>query len=212
MRIVIDGAAGSGKTTFLSCNYLRNNLKKKNDVEIPTIINLGYKVFSELIQGSVNQARKYNIIPPKKTDEWNKLFEIIYNRGKLQYEESDGENICWYDRGLPFIAVFAKAHGIEINTELLEKIKMFRYDYIFIFEPIASYDLSMKDNGKFQPLSLEDRYIEFERTKKIYEELGYQVYTVPFFSENLLENFKQRYEFIKNIIPDLKDYENGEIV
>lgn len=196
MRIVIDGAAGSGKSTFLGTKYFDN--------KIPNISNLGYTVFSELIRSSLDKGEQLEISPPKTYSDWEKLFEIMFEKAKLQYDSGVGDDIFWYDRGMPFISVFANAHDVFITQEMRKSFNEYIYDYVFVFKPIDSFDLSVKAKGKLKSLTLEDRYIEFKRTCDIYKELGHVVYEVPVFSNNLIENYYKRYEYIKNIIPNLK--------
>lgn len=202
MRVVIDGAAGSGKTTFLSCNYL-NKIRKECSKKTINIASLGYTVFSEMMQGAINEAAESKIIPPSSSDEWNQLLHIIFKRGKKQFDDANPANICWYDRGLPFIKAFANINNVELSEEICKKIKDNKYDYAFIFRPIEEFDLSMPNNGKFGPMSLEDRYNEFRAILDAYRQFGYTVYEVPVFSNNLEENFQRRFSFIKEIVPYL---------
>lgn len=196
MRIVIDGAAGSGKSTFLGTKYF--------DKDIPNIANIGYIVFSELIRSSLDRGEQLGICPPKTYSDWKNLFKIMFEKAKFQYDNGEGDNIFWYDRGMPFISVFANAHDVYITHEMRKLFNEYIYDYVFIFKPIDSFDLSVKAKGKLKSLTLEDRYVEFERTCDIYRELGHIVYEVPVFSNNLIENYHKRYEYIRKIIPDLK--------
>lgn len=128
----------------------------------------------------------------------------MFEKAKLQYDSGVGDNIFWYDRGMPFISVFANAHDVSVTHEMRKLFNKYIYDYVFIFEPIDSFDLSVRAKGKLKSLTLEDRYIEFERTCDIYRKLGHIVHEVPVFSNNLIENYYKRYEYIKGIIPNLK--------
>lgn len=203
MRIVIDGAAGSGKTTFLSCDYYNPRLKMADD-KLPNIKKFGYTVFSELIQSSLNEAKEEGILPPKNQDYWNRIFEIMFARGVEQYNGANEDEIYWYDRGIPFISAFAIAHGVSVSQELFQEFGTYVYDYVFVFEPIKEYDLSGEDNGRLKRITLEDRYNEYKLTADIYRKLGNKVYEVPVFSQDLEENFWKRYQYIKTIIPELR--------
>lgn len=198
MRIAIDGAAGSGKSTFLGTKYFDEIGGK-----IPNIRDLGYEVFSELIRGSLDRGEQLNICPPKNMNDWTQLFEIMFNTAKTQYENGSGREIFWYDRGMPFISVFANAHNVSVASEMYKAFSKYIYDYVFIFKPIESFDLSIKAKGKLKSLTLEDRYVEFERTCKIYKDLGHTVYEVPVFSDDLIINFNRRYEYIRSIVLEL---------
>ncbi len=194
MRIAIDGAAGSGKSTFLGT---------RNSDGIPNITDCGYPVFSELIRGSLDEGIRLNICPPKSNSDWLSLFDIMFEKAKKQYEDGSEDKIYWYDRGMPFIGVFANAHDVSITSKMYELFFDFPYDYVFIFKPIDSFDLSNNPKGKLKNLTLEDRYIEFERTCKIYQDLGHKVHVVPVFSDDLSTNFYMRFEFIKSIVSEL---------
>lgn len=198
MRIVIDGAAGSGKSTFLGTKYYEE-LKDK----IPNIKDFGYEVFSELIRGSLDRGGHLNICPPKNKSDWDQLFEIMFDIAKTQYEQGRGNEIFWYDRGMPFISVFANAHEVSIPYEMYKSFREYTYDYVFVFKPIESFDLSVKAKGKLRSITLEDRYVEFERTCNIYKELGHKIYEVPVFSDDLATNFNRRYEYIKRVVSEL---------
>lgn len=202
IRIVIDGAAGSGKTTFLSCNFL-SSIRKECSQNAINIASLGFSVFSEMMQGAVNDAKKIGIIPPVQAEDWNELFHLIYRRGVEQYKAGVETDISWYDRGLHFLKAFADVNKQKISKLLYESIMNYKYDYVFIFKPIESFDLFMPNNGKFGPMSLEDRYKEFETIVNAYKEFGHTVYIVPAFSNNLEENFYRRFSFIKERIPFL---------
>lgn len=92
MRIIIDGACGSGKTTFLT--EIKNRITEKHISNI--------QVFNELIKGSINEGRNQEICPPKNDSDWEKLFTLVLDRGISQYENSAFNGIAWLDRGLLF--------------------------------------------------------------------------------------------------------------
>jgi len=201
MRIVIDGPPGSGKTTFLSCNFLRNQNIESNIRLIPNIADLGYTVFSELIQGSINEAKTLDMNnPPKNDHDWRILFTTILKNGIIQFEQGCNNKIYWYDRGIPFISVLAAAHNIIVPNEVLQEFKHFVYDYVFIFEMIESYDLSKIAIGKFKTLTLKDRYNQYKQSCDIYQQLGYKVHKVPVFSQDPVQNFYKRFQYIKQYI------------
>ncbi len=196
MRIVIDGASGSGKTTFLSCNYL-SILRKERSQRTINIASLGYPVFSEMMQGAVNEAKELKIIPPIKKSDWNQLFYIIYKKGIEQFNAAENGKISWYDRGLHFLKAFADINNFKLPEKIYSEIKNYKYDYVFVFKPIDEFDLSMPNNGKFGPMSLSDRYKEFQAIIESYQEFGHSIFIVPVFSNNLEENFEKRLLFIK---------------
>jgi len=202
MRIVIDGAPGSGKTTFISCNFL-DPVRRQCSVNVSNLSSMGFKVFTEMVEESVIETKKIGKYPPNSSERWNVLFNIILRNGIKHYEEGANFDVSWYDRGLPFLTTFAKANNQILPDSIINALSLYSYDYIFVFEPILSFDLSKENNGKFRTLTVEDRLYEYELTIKSYESLGYQVVSVPVFSDDLTVNFKKRYQFINSFIPNL---------
>ena len=202
MRIVIDGTAGCGKTTFISCNFL-DPVRKQCSANVFNLSLMGYKVFTEMVQESVEELKRIGEYPPNSVKRWNILFNIILRNGIKHYEEGANYNISWYDRGLPFLISFAKHNGQVLPKSIVDVVDKYRYDYVFAFDPIVSFDLSKDNNGKFRKLTVEDRLIDHESIIQSYEELGYEVVRVPLFSDNLTINFEKRLQFIGSFIPDL---------
>lgn len=179
MRIIIDGACGSGKTTFLT--EIKNRITEKHISNI--------QVFNELIKGSINEGRNQEICPPKNDSDWEKLFTLVLDRGISQYENSAFNGIAWLDRGLPFLNVFAKEHDKKLPDEMIHKIMKYIYDVVFLFEPIPSLDLSTVDNGKFRLFSLDERRASYEMTYKEYQKSGHRVYRLPYYSNDTHYDF-----------------------
>lgn len=200
MRIVVDGAAGSGKSTFLGTR----NYSTLQSESIPTIVSFGFRVFSELVRGSLKAGENAGIVPPKNYDDWSKLFQIMFTTAEEQYSMGAGNDTFWYDRGMPFISAFGTAHNVVTQSSITNRFPEFKYDYVFIFKPIESYDLSIQAPGKLKPLSLADRYKEHNLICELYEHLGHRVYEVPVFSDNLIKNFSERLNFIKKMAPEIR--------
>lgn len=196
MRIVIDGGCGSGKTTFLKGKGFGN------DICNLSINNLGFPILSDLLDTSFNEGLNCGILPPKSDQDWNSLFYFILQNGKKQYDFAKGseDKIFWYDRGVPYIHVIAKEESVPMDLEVINRIREFQYDYVFVFSPIETFDLSHTAKGGFKFFSLEDRYNSFENTYEAYSNYLKNVYKVPVFSDNLVDNFKKRYDFINRII------------
>lgn len=192
MRIVIDGAHGSGKSTFLK--------GVKNKIEIPCIEQMGQPIFSDLIGRSFFAGRKLKIVPPKSQDDWNALFCLIVENGIKQYWAGNDLKTYWYDRGLHYAKVIAQMDGNSFPEDLIDKMREFTYDYAFIFEPVETCDFSKIHKAGCRSFSLTDRYECVDITYKIYEEAGSKVCKVPMFSTDFSENFYQRYNLISDYI------------
>lgn len=199
MRIVIDGAPGSGKSTFLGTKYA-SELRKYG---IPTVFEKGYTVFSELMRGSLDEGINIGIVPPKNINHWNQLFQLIFEKARDQYNSGAGNNIFWYDRGLPYLYVLGQSFDIYPDETVMKSMHDFNYDYVFVFRVIESYDLSKNAPGKLSLLTLDDRYNRHQKTMDIYKKLGHTVYEVPVFSDDLKVNFEKRFEYISNIVGNM---------
>lgn len=204
MRIVIDGAAGSGKTTFISCNFL-NPIRKGCSSITQNLSSLGYHVFTEMVEESIIETQKIGEYPPNSYKRWNILFSLILHNGIKHFIDGEAYSIAWYDRGLPFLKTFANVNGQILPSSILDEIPNYKYDYVFVFEPIRSFDLSNVNNGKFRSLTLQDRLYEHELTIASYKSFGYNVFSVPVFTDDLMLNFEKRLQFIRDIVPSIQD-------
>lgn len=194
MRIILDGSCGSGKTTFLT--EIKKRIAENN------IDNM--QVFTELIKGSINEGKSMGICPPKNDFAWESLFNLILERGISQYENSSFNGIAWLDRGLPFLSIFAKEHDKKISDDMLDKIMKYKYDCVFLFEPIPSLDLSTADNGKFRLFSLEERIASYEMTYQEYQKSGHIIYRLPCYSADKHYDFLMKLNAISDVL--LKDF------
>lgn len=190
MRIILDGSCGSGKTTFLTAI--------KNRIAENKIGNM--QVFTELIKGSINEGKSKGICPPRNDFAWESLFNLILERGISQYENSSFNGIAWLDRGLPFLSIFAKEHDKKISDDMFDKIMKYKYDCVFLFEPIPSLDLSTSDNGKFRLFSLEERIASYEMTYKEYQKSGHKIYRIPCFSTDIHYDFLMKLNTISEML------------
>ncbi len=192
MRIVIDGAHGAGKTTFLNGN--------PNDPFLPCVFKLGERIFSDLIGDSFQEGKELNVVPPESEQDYWKIFEIIMKRGNEQFIQGAGEDICWYDRGLHFINVIAQMENVTVPLDIQNKLNSIVYDYVFVFEPIESYDFSNIRKHDCRSFSIQDRYDSVTKTIASYKKADSKVFRVPVFSSNLRENYIRRMKFIKDKI------------
>ena len=192
MRIVIDGAHGAGKTTFLNGNL--------NDPFLHCVLKSRATIFSDLIGDSFQEGEELNIVPPKNEQDYWKIFEIIMKRGSEQFARGEGRNICWYDRGVHFINVIAQMQNVTVPIDIQNKLNSITYDYVFVFDPIESYDFSNIHKHNCRSFSIHDRYESVVMTLESYKKAGNKVFRVPVFSYDLNENYVRRMQFIKDII------------
>ena len=164
MRIVVDGAHGAGKSTFL------NGIKplRKDD-----------RFFTDLIGTSFLIGVTKGVVPAKNNEDWNALFEIIVNRGIDQFNQAAENSYNWYERGIHFAEVISKMDGTPFPGLLLPRINEKVYDYAFVFEPIETIDFSNVHRFEGRSFSLEDRWKCVDITTSVYQSLGCKTCRVP---------------------------------
>ncbi len=199
MRVVIDGTAGCGKTTFLQ-GETESAFEKKN---FWCMKDLGYEIFGELIRGTI-EIRKKKAEDP--FSDWNDFFDIALNRGADFYNQAQNvSSIYFYDRGIPYLKIMASRYEYEIQKKYYDYCEKYRYDCpIFVFEPVASYD-DMR-NQKANPVrkkgySYKERQIQHKEVISLYKSLGYEVVEVPVFLDgNPGENNRLRMKYMAEYI------------
>lgn len=199
MRIVIDGTAGCGKTTFLQGKADENSVK----ATYLSVEDLGHKVFLELIRGAINIRKKRAKDP---FDDWDDLFNIVLERGADFYNQAaDESKLYFYDRGIPYLKIMALRYGCEVPKKYYEYCEKYRYDSpVFVFEPLKSYDdlKSQQANPiRKKGYTLEERLDQHKRVVLLYRELGYEVVEVPVFADgDPAENNKLRIKYMSEYI------------
>lgn len=171
-KVVLIGGPGSGKTTTLQ-----------------ELENLGYTCMQEISREITLQAQKQGI---------NQLFlenPILFSEKLLEGREQQfikantfKTDIVFFDRGIPSIHAYMRYFKTDFPSIFIEKSKQYTYTKVFQFLPWKK--IYTTDS---------ERYETFEQSVKIstflynaYNELGYQVITVPFGS------VKERCNFILN--------------
>lgn len=199
MRIVIDGTAGCGKTTFLQGKADEDSMKEK----YLNIQDLGHEVFLELIRGAIYIRKKKSKDP---FDDWDDFFDIVLERGADFYNQARDESLLYfYDRGIPYLKIMALRYGCTIPKKYYEYCERYRYDCpVFVFEPLKSYDdlKSQQANPiRKRGYTLEERLAQHKKVMLLYEELGYEVVEVPVFVDgDPAENNKLRMKYISEYI------------
>lgn len=200
-RIVIDGTAGCGKTTFLT----GSSTIHPDEPHYECIKDLGYSVFSELIRGSIR------IKKAKGEDPFSDLgdfFNICIDRALEFFHQAelsgDDGKVFFYDRGLPYIKIMSERYGYKMQDEFYEICKTHRYDSpVFVFAPIRSHDMRFpkpnEDKGK--GYTLEERLKQHQYVMETYKEFGYSVVEVPVFDDgNIILNNQRRLALIREYV------------
>lgn len=192
MRIVIDGAHGAGKTTFL--------YGKDGNSLIPCVKDNSCRIFTDLIGKSFYEGINENVVPPKSNKDFIRIFELILKRGREQFLQGTGDKVFWYDRGIHFINVIAEMENQMVPKKILSALNEYIYDYVFVFEPIESYDFTKIRKAGFRTFTIADRRNCVNLTYNSYKKVCDNVFIVPVFSNDLSENYYRRLDFIKSKI------------
>lgn len=196
MRIVVDGTLGAGKTTFLTGTSPSWGSRSK----FPNVRDLGYRVFSELIRGTVDERRKFGADP---FDDWGAFFALAQCRAEEQYADGAGEEISFYDRGLPFLGVMASRYGYRMPDAYFRSTANHQYDSpVLIFEPIIETDYTHPRQGEVRAsiFTLEERLQQHADTIAAYEQLNYEIVRIPVFKGTMEESIQRRFEFVRDLL------------
>lgn len=199
MRIVIDGTAGCGKTTFLQGRADEDFAKKK----YINVKDLGHEVFGELIRGTI-YIRKQKSADP--FDDWNDFFDIALERGADFFTRAkDDSRLYFYDRGMPYLKIMASRYNHIIQEKYYDYCEKYRYDSpVFVFEPLKSYD-DLKSQ-KAHPVrkkgyTYEERLVQHEQVISLYKKWRYDVVQVPVFADgDPDENNRLRMKYILGFV------------
>lgn len=193
IRYVLDGPAGSGKTTLI---FGRSH-EDPQSTHYECLVGKGYKGLTESVMEVWNDmVRKGR--PPYEY--FNNALQLIIEREVEKYYSVKGDNTCFFDRGLPHHEIFDNRHGAKLPNNFGQLCNDLRYsDPIFLLEPIPMLDLSKprkSDPNRLRIFSLEHRRWAYETTKKLYQKRGYEIVVLPVFSDDFGENHRQRMKLI----------------
>jgi predicted ATPase len=170
-RIVLIGGPASGKTTLLD-QFDNQNYTLHPEISREIILEFQKKGIDQLF---LSDPQAFS----------QKLLE-----GRLQQFKTAARGINIYDRGIPDVPAYLKYSSEEIPATFLKYCKDYRYDQIFFLPPWQ--EIYKQDNERYE--SWEQAVDISEAIKSFYENLGYNIITVP------KANPEKRFQFIKNKI------------
>jgi predicted ATPase len=174
LRIVITGGPGFGKTTVLT------GLQHEGYLCIP---DAPRQILEE-------ESGKENGIHPK--DNFEGFAMLVLDRMVEQYLESDGNNINFFDRGMPDILAYMNYAGIQIAPTIRQKVEHYPYHPVaFFFPPWPE----IYDTDAVRYESLAQAQMISQHLRDTYEKLGYNLIDVP------KKDVKERIDFIKEHLP-----------
>lgn len=187
--IVLSGTTSSGKTT-ISQFFERLGFPIVPDltrVYIDTLLNAGY---------TIEQIRD------DKSMFFNKVHEF-----RLWWEDklSKFSNVpIVFDRAAPETIAYARVDGFDEN-DFWETVKKYRYQTVFMPQPLAFVPDGMRTNDPKRRLRV------FDELKEVYTHLGYDIIEIPVLPAEKREVFIQQHLKVMEIKPpensdEVKEY------
>jgi predicted ATPase len=169
-KIVIIGGPGTGKSTVLN-----------------ELISRGFHCKPEISREVIKEAQDKGIDQLFLTDPL--LFSRLLLEGReKQYLEADKSNkeVVFFDRGIPDAHAYMNYSNTEYPAYFIEKSNTYKYHKVFMLPPWK--EIFISDNERYETFEIA---VEINHhLTKTYQEIGYQIITVPF------GTVKERTDFI----------------
>ena len=169
-KIVIIGGPGTGKSTVLN-----------------ELISRGFHCKPEISREVIKEAQDKGIDQLFLTDPL--LFSRLLLEGReKQYLEADKSNkeVVFFDRGIPDAHAYMNYSNTEYPAYFIEKSNTYKYHKVFMLPPWK--EIFISDNERYETFEIA---VEINHHLiKTYQEIGYQIITVPF------GTVKERTDFI----------------
>jgi len=171
-KLVITGGPGTGKSTI-----------------IDQLVGMKFTCMPEISRNITKEAQKSGIDQLFLSKPL--LFSQLLLQGRIQqYQDADRHKseYVFFDRGIPDIHGYMDYLGTDYPQEYHEKSIEFRYSHVFMMPPWKK--IYKTDNERYE--SFDQSQVIFKHLIGAYNEMGYQIITVP---EGSID---QRVDFILN--------------
>ena len=158
MKYIITGCAGGGKTTII--NTLRNEGFNCHEEVSRKVIRL------QLSSGGL-------ALPWSNLTEFS---ELVFIQMQRELEEQVGEEICFYDRGIPDIIALLTKQNLPIENKYYQAIKDLNYNKIVFVAPPWE-DIFVNDNER--PESFQVAAETYRAICDTYKSLGFDLFFIP---------------------------------
>ena len=151
------------------------------------LISRGFHCKPEISREVIKEAQEKGIDQLFLTDPL--LFSRLLLEGReKQYLEADKSNkeVVFFDRGIPDAHAYMNYSNTEYPAYFIEKSNTYKYHKVFMLPPWK--EIFISDNERYETFEIA---VEINHhLTKTYQEIGYQIITVPF------GTVKERTDFI----------------
>ncbi len=156
-RFIITGGPGSGKTAL-----------------VEALQNLGYAGFPEIARDLISQG----ISPPGWADkpDSGRFFDLILQQRITSHQQIKGNEIGFYDRGIPDSLAYFQFQNRNPPRNLLKAIDTYRYNPI-VFAAPPWKEIFYNDSIRLESFS--EARILYDLTIEVYRNAGYSIVALP---------------------------------
>jgi predicted ATPase len=157
-KFIITGGPGAGKSSLAA------SLKSK-----------GFNCVEEASRQLIMElaAEDADCLP------WKDMFcfaDKVLDRMIQSYEQSVGNEVCFFDRGLPDIVAYLKAASLPVAEKFYQAIQSYRYaTTVFLLPPWK--EIYVNDPERWQ--TFEESVALYESIKEVYQTFGYAIVELP---------------------------------
>jgi len=191
MRIIIEGAPGSGKSTLVNgeCQF-------DDPREYDNLAARGFQVLPESAATADAQLGTRGL-------PWTILdLKAAFLELEIQRHTETEEGLWVFDKALPGYMTFFQYGPFGWRDDYYEAVARLRYDSpVLLLDPIPSVNMETEQcRQRNKYLSLEDRWRIGADLRRIYDRLGYNIMRIPNLYDDPVKNNDARLERVVDFL------------